>query len=138
MRQSFALPGTGTDFQREVGNTQDFSQFWKELIPEGVYKHPTRGFSLEVTRERMDGWVSRFEEQKKRNIRIPIPFGHSYAPERNAGFTERLEVRQRDDGKFALYGLLDIPKSDDAAKIGTTIRDVSVSVNPQQKWSNSE
>ena len=100
-------------------------RFRKEVIREGTWVHPTRNFRLAVTRDRMQRWVEKFRLMRKRGIRVPVPFGHSYDPKDNAGFVEDLEL----DGNV-LVAVLSIPRDEDARKMGTTVRDVSISVNP--------
>jgi hypothetical protein len=100
-------------------------RFRKELIREGTWVHPTQHFQLTVTRERMRRWVEKFRLLRERGIRIPVPFGHSYDPKDNAGFLEDLVLEGN-----ALFGVLVIPRAEDAGKLGTTVKEVSISINP--------
>jgi hypothetical protein len=100
-------------------------RFRKELIREGTWVHPTQHFQLTVTRERMRRWVEKFRLLRERGIRIPVPFGHSYDPKDNAGFLEELSLEGN-----ALFGVLAIPRAEDAGKLGATVKDVSISINP--------
>ena len=99
-------------------------KFWKELIREGQWTNPDAGFTLKVDRERLELWVRNFNEMAEAGIRVPVPWGHSYDPRDNAGFVEELELRED-----ALWGLLSIPNPEDAAKLGSTVWSVSVSIN---------
>jgi len=100
-------------------------RFRKEVIREGTWIHPTRNFRLSVTRDRMRRWVEKFRLMRKRGIRVPVPFGHSYDPKDNAGFVEELELVGN-----TLVAVLHIPDDRDARKLGATVRDVSLSINP--------
>ena len=100
-------------------------KFWKELIREGRWTNPRAGFTIQVDRDRLDTWKQQFDEMLDAGIRVPVPWGHSYDPRDNAGFVEEIELR---DG--GLWGLLNVPNEQDAAKLGSTVCAVSVSINP--------
>jgi len=99
--------------------------FWKELIREGRWVNAKAGCTLHVDRGRLAQWARNFHEMAGAGIRVPVPWGHSYDPRDNAGFVEEIELR---DG--GLWALLNVPNDDDAAKVGSTVRAVSVSINP--------
>ncbi len=100
-------------------------RFEKELLRVGRWTHPARKFVLEVTRERLARWAESFKRMVKKGIRIPVPYGHSYDPRDNAGFVTGMRV----EGD-SLVGVLEIPRPEDAARMGSLVTDVSVSVNP--------
>jgi len=101
------------------------TKFWKELIREGRWINAKAGFTLQGDRGRLAQWARNFHEMADAGIRVPVPWGHSYDPRDNAGFVEEIELR---DG--GLWARLNVPNEDDAAKVGATVRAVSVSVNP--------
>ncbi len=103
----------------------DGQTFWKELIREGRWINVGAGFTLQVDDDRLGRWERNFREMADAGIRVPVPWGHSYDPRDNAGFVEEIELR---DG--SLWGLLNVPHEDDAGKVGSTVRAVSVSINP--------
>jgi len=105
-------------------------KFWKELIREGRWTNPRAAFTLQVDRGRLERWKQNFDQMLDAGIKVPLPWGHSYDPRDNAGFVEELELR--DDGPTGpgLWGLLNIPNDDDAARLGKTVSAVSVSINP--------
>jgi hypothetical protein len=139
MRQALIFNTVQSTFDIEAppeGEAKAFDLFWKESIPQGVWKHPVRGFTLNVTKDRMQGWVDNFyNKQKPHNINVPVPYGHTYTPEQNAGFVQEMEVRQKPDGKYALFTLQAIPRGEDSSRINTTIKGVSVSIHPNVKHS---
>jgi hypothetical protein len=101
------------------------ASFWKELIREGRWVNAKAGFTLEVDAARLEQWEQNFHAMADAGIRVPVPWGHSYDPRDNAGFVEEIELR---DG--GLWARLNVPDEDDAAKVGHTVRAVSVSINP--------
>ena len=140
MRQAITLPNVEGEFERVADrSTQDFDLFWKEAMPEGVWKHPVKDFTLDVTPERLQKWVSNFNTfQKPRNIDVAVPHGHTYDTKNNAGFVEEMEVRENGRGGKSLFTLLNIPKGEDSGKIGSTIKQVSISLNPDLKFANGQ
>ncbi len=100
-------------------------KFWKELIHQGRWTNTRAGFTLQVDHGRLEKWKRSFDEMRGAGIRVPVPWGHSYDPRANAGFLEELELR--DSG---LWGLLNVPNEEDAARLGKTVAGVSVSINP--------
>jgi len=117
----YELPKQEEDPMRSL----DLSRFEKELLREGQWVHPQRKFRLKVTPERMANWIRKFQEMLSSGIKVPVPYGHSYDPKDNAGWLEDLKLA----GK-SLIGVLNIPRQEDAQRFGTTIKDVSVSINP--------
>jgi len=101
------------------------ARFEKELIREGTWLHPTKKFTFRVTPRRMQGWLKAFARMKAGGLKVPLPFGHSYDPRDNAGFLEDLRLEGN-----RLVGLLAVPRAEDAERVGSTVRDVSVCVNP--------
>jgi len=100
-------------------------RFEKELLRVGRWVHPARQFVLDVTRERLVRWVESFRKMLAKGIRVPVPYGHSYDPRDNAGFLSDMRV----EGD-RLVGVLEIPRAEDAERLGSVAADVSVSVNP--------
>jgi hypothetical protein len=100
-------------------------RFEKELLRVGRWAHPAGKFVLEVTRERLKRWAENFARMLAKGIRVPVPYGHSYDARDNAGFLT--DMRLEGD---RLVGVLEIPREEDRARLGSTATDVSVSVNP--------
>jgi len=137
MRASFALRPVASQFEKLSDNSQGFDKFWKELVPEGTYTHPIKGFTLVVTKDRMDGWIKKFNDLSTKGVRVPVPYGHNYTPDKNAGWASSLEVRKnKESGKHELWGLIEIPRAEDSSRINTTIKDVSISINPDFRRTN--
>jgi len=123
---AIADPDAKPDFVRA-----DLEHFWKEVVCEGSFVHPDSGQVIEIDKPRMDRWVNRLAKMKEEKILPTLPYGHRnlFNDKENAGFLDSLEVRQREDGRFGLWGLFDVPKATDAENIGTTIRGTSIGVN---------
>jgi hypothetical protein len=120
----YALPAWDSPPAEATGEGAE-RRFEKELIREGTWVHPTKKFTFRVTGERLRGWAAAFRRMRAAGLKVPLPFGHSYDPRDNAGFLDDLRVEGN-----RLVGVLAIPRAEDAERLGTTIRDVSVSVNP--------
>lgn len=101
------------------------SRFEKEVLRVGRWVHPAGKFVLEVTRERLARWAKAFRRMVEKGVRVPVPYGHSYDARDNAGFVSDMRVEED-----RLVAVLDIPREEDAARIGATATDVSVSINP--------
>ena len=120
-RVIYELPIIEEGQMRSLG----LSRFEKELLRQGEWLHPQKKFRLKVSRERMANWIRKFKEMLSSGIKVPVPYGHSYDPKDNAGWLEDLKLVGE-----SLIGVLNIPRKEDAERFGTTIKDVSVSINP--------
>ena len=101
-------------------------RFEKELLRVGRWAHPAGKFVLEVTRDRLTRWVENFRRMLAKGIPVPVPYGHSYDARDNAGFVREMRVEED-----RLVGVLEIPREEDARRLGATATAVSVSVNPE-------
>lgn len=101
----------------------------KDVIRIGKWTLPD-GRPFDVTRERMDRWIEKFRAMRADGVRIPMPVDHSDDSAENWGFVEDL-WRAGD----TLYCRADIPLPRDEEKLGRTIREVSICVEPE--WTDS-
>jgi len=46
--------------------------YWKDAIVAGSYVHPAGRFSLDITRDRLDGFVATFNRMKENGVGVPI------------------------------------------------------------------
>ena len=83
----------------------------------------------------------------QRGLRIPCPFAHHKeavpvkstvepSPYNNAGYWELFSIRKNDKGKPALFGIIDLPGSDNEPdspyyKAKNTAKEVSISIKPE-------
>ncbi len=130
-------PDASSAFSRE---RSDLSRFWKEAVVEGKYVHPQNGELIAIDRARMERWAARFAAMKDDGVTVPIPYGHRnlFNCKEHAGTVIGAEVRQRSDGRFSYWMLCDIPREEDASKIGTTIKGCSVGINYDYTTANSD
>lgn len=99
----------------------------KELIREGEWAHPQNSsLKLKITLDRMKKWIENFD---KGLFKVPVPKRHSLDPEDNRGWVKGLSLRKDDNGKYILFGKLDITNDvmQNAINNGD-IQDVSVSI----------
>lgn len=117
------------------------AKFKKKVLEPGTYHSPDG--VLVITKDRIKHWADSFKEMKNARINVPTPWGHqklgaSYEDREyleskfNAGFIEDLNVN--DDGE--LIAVLDIPREEDANKVGTIVREVSPQI--ETKWKDGK
>jgi hypothetical protein len=46
--------------------------YWKDAITIGTYVHPTGGYSLDVTGDKLDAYVSTFSQMQANGVGVPI------------------------------------------------------------------
>lgn len=114
--------------------------FSKQILKPGRYlARDLTGKRVEfnVTPERIEHWIENFGKMKRAGLNVPAPWKHdpksvpsSEASSRdNAGFWEKLWVAP--DG--CLHGQINVPRAEDASRIGTTVKEVSPLVRPEWK-----
>ncbi|MGR3310223.1 MAG: hypothetical protein ACUZ77_05545 [Candidatus Brocadiales bacterium] len=116
------LIGDGTF---ETDKRRNCALFQKELIRTGTWGPPGKEWTLKVTKDRIDGWIKAFDSMKRKGIKVPVPYDHTFDSKRNAGFVEKL---WRENNR--LLAEIEIPLDEDIERIGTTIKDVSVGIIP--------
>jgi len=99
-------------------------RYRKDVIRAGRWHLPD-GQLFDVTPERMDRWIDTHKELTRAGIRVPLYPDHVRDSDRNMGFVRDLQ-REGD----TLYAVVDVPREEDASRIGTTIQEVSISVDP--------
>lgn len=123
-------------------------KFLKTIARPGVYYATdpvTKGRKkVAITPERIKRWVDNFEAMKTKGHRIPMPWKHDFkaTPEsvpdgekdeatgskNNAGFWEDLFI----DKDGWLVGTVNVPRAEDANRVGTSVQEVSPLV--VQNW----
>jgi hypothetical protein len=120
------------DLPAEVAG-QAASYFWKDMIHAGNYRHPTKGFSLAVNRQRLQRWAETGEQMLAAGVAIPINCDHSDAARDVVGYVKQFKL----DGD-QLLGLCQFI-GDDAA-LTAARNSVSVGIDPDftdgqgRKW----
>ena len=120
-------------------------KFAKRIIHPGTYtvkRKDGTASRVYVGKKRLENWVKQFRAMRKSGLQIPAPWRHNdkATPIRldpdagdidaynNAGFWDNLRVGK--DGW--LWGDVDVPRDEDASRVGTTVQDVSLLAKP--KW----
>jgi len=117
-------------------------KFTKLIARPGTYEAstPTGPERVHLSHDRLKQWATAFDQMTSAEnpLRIPAPWKHDAskplskeerAADNNAGFWEK--IWQAKDG--SLYGQLDVPRDEDASKVGTTVQEVSPYVLPNWK-----
>ena len=125
-------------------------KFNKLIVTEGLHvtADPSTGKrnTTPITKERLTGYVDNFNRMRANGIRVPAPESHireakpeegvggwsttEFGSKSNYGFWEKLEVvdHELDNGQVvkALFGTVDVPNEDDAARVGTSVVETSI------------
>jgi hypothetical protein len=128
-------------------------RFKKPIVTTGIYTIPGETpKKVEITKDRLNHWVQQFDSMKEAGISVPAPWNHSKdalpmsvgndgtlpRSDINAGWWDKIWMQ---DG--TLWGELDVPRSEDAVKIGTNVKESSIYVRPEfndgsgNKWDDS-
>jgi hypothetical protein len=102
------------------------SYFWKDVINTGRFVHPVTGEKFEVTQERIDGWIKKYDRMRKAGIEIPTPVDHSDKASDNRGFV--VGARRKGDKLQLLHQVI----GEDAVKLAVRNR-CSVFIEPDFK-----
>lgn len=114
-------------------------KFRKQIVSTGVYNIPGHGI-VEITPDRLQHWANQFSQMQTAGFRVPAPWGHSEQSlpmsigdngtlpnvQNNAGFWDRLWVEND-----SLWGTVEVPREEDASKVGTSVQETSIYVRPQ-------
>lgn len=116
------------------------AKFKKKVLEPGTYQSPDG--EIVITPERITHWVNSFQKMKAAGLKIPTPWGHQTKANNpdydeiefnqskyNAGFLENFEK----DAKGALVAIVDVPREEDAEKVGTIVQEVSPQVETAWK-----
>lgn len=105
------------------------ARFKKEIAKSGVYESPDG--NVIITPERMQHWQNQFIRMRAAGLKIPAPYGHQskanpdeaefLESKYNTGFIEELQL----DEKGVLHAILEVPRKEDAERIGTTLQECS-------------
>lgn len=115
--------------------------FTKAILRPGTYLARTpdgRRTKQTITLDRLKSWADKFSQMVASGLRIPAPYRHDpnavplledqNGADNNAGFWKRLWLGP----DATLYGELDVPRSEDASRVGTTVTEVSPLVEPER------
>ena len=118
--------------------------YLKDLIFSGEYKHPDKGFTLKMDRERMDKLAATFGEMKTAGVKTPIYSTHKGGSLATLGYVDavarggtpaaqQLEARRGDKSATdpdTLYALCSFSDADSEA-LAKRVKQVSIQINPK-------
>lgn len=114
-------------------------KFTKKIMRPGTYEVSDKNGGTRrvfISGDRLKKWAETFKSMTTNGLRIPAPWRHDpkavplrlQADEqdtdafKNAGWWEKVWVDESDN---TLYGELNVPRQEDASKVGTTVTEVS-------------
>lgn len=101
----------------------------KDLLPVGLWKHPSGSFEVPVDRDYLDELVKNTNRAIAAKVKVPLPLNHSYSAADNTGQLEEVWVGPNEWGNDSLYGLVEVTEPDIDGKIErNTITSISVSL----------
>ena len=97
--------------------------YWKDAIVVGSYTHPAGRFSLDITREKLDGYADNFNRMKSNGVAVPILMDHTQSAAATLGWI--VQVQRRGDRLLELHQFL----GESARDIGLRNK-VSLGIDP--------
>ncbi len=97
--------------------------YWKDAIVVGSYVHPAQKFSLQITRDKLDGYAKTFAKMKTNGVAVPILMDHAQSAAATLGWI--IDVQRKDDRLMELHQFL----GESARDIGLRNK-VSLGINP--------
>src|ERR1700722_6283521 len=82
----------GRDLPPRVNGLPGF-YFWKDAIGVGSYVDPTAKFSMEITRDKLDGFAKTFGKMKSNGVAVPILMDHAQSAAATLGWI--IDVKRR-------------------------------------------
>jgi hypothetical protein len=97
--------------------------YWKDAIVVGSYVHPGGKFSLDITRDKLDGYAENFKRMKANGVGVPILMDHAQSAAATLGWI--VQVQRRGDRLLELHQFL----GESARDIGLRNK-VSLGIDP--------
>lgn len=94
-------------------------RFEKDIAHVGTYKHPRDGWTLNITPEKIDAWVSNFQRMKTAGVDVEVVKDHRHDAEAVVGYVT--DMRREGDRLIAVHEMV----GDDAIKLAQVVRNVS-------------
>jgi hypothetical protein len=117
-----SVDNTEPDLPPAVGGVPAF-YYWKDAIAVGDYIHPGRRFSLNITRDRLDGYVTNFNRMQTNGVAVPILMDHT--PTASSALGWIVSVKREGDRLLELHQFL----GESARDIGLRNK-VSLGIDP--------
>ncbi len=97
--------------------------YWKDAIVVGSYVHPAGKFSLDITRDKLDGYADNFKPMQSNGVGVPILMDHTQSAAATLGWI--VQVQRRGDRLLELHQFL----GESARDIGLRNK-VSLGIDP--------
>jgi hypothetical protein len=94
----FVAPAGAMRLELAQGSAERYE---KDIIHSGTYTHPQKGWTLDVTPERMDQWVATFYAMKNAGVKVPVTLDHSDSARDVVG--EVVDMRRDGDSLIAIH-----------------------------------
>jgi hypothetical protein len=78
--------------------------YWKDAIVVGSYIHPQGRFSLQITRDKLDGYTQTFAKMKTNGVNVPILMDHNTSAAATLGWI--VDVKRDGDRLMELHQFL--------------------------------
>ncbi len=129
-----SAPGGFTSMSADAANLdksvagEPCHYYRKDLISEGEYVHPAKGFRVPAPADRIHHWAENGNRMLAAGVDVPINVDHSDRAEDARGNILKFEVGLNESGLTTLYGLCQIVGED--AALTAARNKVSVGINP--------
>lgn len=92
-------------------------RYSKDLIQVGTYVHPVQGWTLDVTRDRLDEWAATFHKMRINGVPVEVVKDHSFKAQDKIG--ELVDVFRDGDVLVGIHEFVGQDSIDLAKKVGT-------------------
>lgn len=99
-------------------------RFRKDLIRVGRFVHPTEGWTLDVTPDRLETWLSAFQKMRANGVDVEVTADHSDRAEAIRGYM--VDAFIEDD---TLFGILEM-RGEKGIELAEVVKNVSVEIEP--------
>lgn len=99
-------------------------RFHKDLIRVGRFVHPTEGWTIDVTVDRLETWLSAFQKMRANGVDIEVTADHSDDAEAVRGYM--IDAFIEDD---TLFGVLEM-RGEKGIELAEVVKNVSVEIAP--------
>ena len=112
-------PATEQAAERAERNGQPVATFKKDIARVGTWKHPFKGWTLNMTRERIDRLIAAFKRMQADGIAVEVTKDHSFDTDDLLGYV--VDMERDDDVFYATHEII----GEDNIKLAETVKTVS-------------
>jgi hypothetical protein len=114
---------------RRFADSIIIQRFKKDLLKVGDYTHPTEGWELKVTPEKLQQYKLAYEKMQKNGVDVEATKNHSHLAEDVLGkLVDGMTIGPDDDGKLTLWGIHEI-RGEDSIELAQKCPRVSVEID---------